>query len=242
MTNPQKKKREEAPAEISEDDHRKRMAELDVEPAAGPIVEPTSEPEPAVTVEPAPAISIGDVFSDLSKLRVNQAYLEAGAVKRQLTRIPVGKPDHQEFVRVRPEPEWRSTYAFIRVKQDNEYYLILPGVFEALPAAEYKFMTLYTLMTGSGALFLWPVPVRGADGKINSWHQSAHDSAAKVMTVWRRIVPNNLVGAYDLIPPHINKPEPEWPDMTVEEVLRLAFARYLIADLNHPLLKKLRGE
>ena len=233
-----KKKLENVQAEISEEDHRKRMAELDVEPAAEPVVEPTSEPEP----EPAPALSIGDAFSDLSKLRVNQAYLEAGAVKRQLTRIPVGKPDHQEFVRVRSEPEWRATYAFIRVKQDNEYYLVLPGVFESLPAAEYKFMTLYILVTGSGALFLWPVPVRGADGKINSWHQSAHDSAAKAMHEWLRIVPNNLVGAYDLVPPHVAKPDPEWPDMTVEEVLRLAFARYLIGGLDHPLLKKLRGE
>jgi hypothetical protein len=33
-----------------------------------------------------------------------------------------------------------------------------------------------------------------------------------------------------------------WPDLQVGEVLRIAFQRFLIDTLDHPLLKKLRGE
>lgn len=187
-------------------------------------------------------VGIGDVFSDPSKLRVSQEYLVTGAVKKVILKIPVSKPDQQEFLRVRPEPEWRATYAFIRVKSDNEYYLVMPNVFLTLPAAEYKFSTLYTVMTRGGALHLWPVPVADADGKINDWHQSGHEAAAICMQAWNRIIPDKKVGRYELQPAAYPLPDPMWPDLPVGEVLRIAFQRFLIDTHDHPLLKKLRGE
>jgi hypothetical protein len=250
-----------ASAEISVEEHRARMAELDstqpnVESTAtppAPAVEPTIAPAPGIIVpsssasiiQPSPSAgpaSIGDVFSDPSKLLVPQNYLNTGAVKKIILKIPVKKPDHQEFVRVRPEPEWRSVFAFIRVKSDNEYYLVLPNVFPHLPDAEYKNMALYTMLTRAGALHLWPVPVRDADGKINDWHQCAHEAAERCMTAWHRIIPDSKVGGYELKPAVFPIPEPAWPDLSLGEVLRIAFQRFLIDTLDHPLLKKLSGE
>jgi hypothetical protein len=201
-----------------------------------------SAPKSSTTAVPVEPAEIGDVFSDPSKLRVGQEYLVTGAVKKVILKIPVGKPDQQEFLRVRSEPEWRATYAFIRVKSDNEYYLVMPNVFPALAAAEYKFSTLYTVMTRGGALHLWPVPVKDADGKINDWHQSGHEAAERCMQGWHRIIPDKKVGGYECQPAAYPLPDPVWPDLQVGEVLRIAFQRFLIDTLDHPLLKKLRGE
>ena len=50
------------------------------------------------------------------------------------------------------------------------------------------------------------------------------------------------VGGYELQPAAYPLPDPVWPDLSVGEVLRIAFQRFLIDTLDHPLLKKLRGE
>jgi hypothetical protein len=35
--------------------------------------------------------------------------------------------------------------------------------------------------------------------------------------------------------------EPEWPDVSFQEIIRLAFRDRLITSLNHPVIKRLRG-
>ena len=37
-------------------------------------------------------------------------------------------------------------------------------------------------------------------------------------------------------------PEPEWPELSLRELLRIAFKDKMIDDLGHPVLRKLRGE
>jgi hypothetical protein len=84
--------------------------------------------------------------------------------------------------------------------------------------------------------------VADADGKINDWHQSGHEAAERCMQGWHRIIPDKKVGGYELQPAAYPLPDPVWPDLPVGEVLRIAFQRFLIDTLDHPLLKKLRGE
>jgi hypothetical protein len=37
-------------------------------------------------------------------------------------------------------------------------------------------------------------------------------------------------------------PEPQWPDMSLQKVLAMAFKDRFIDSLDHPVLKRLRGE
>jgi hypothetical protein len=39
-----------------------------------------------------------------------------------------------------------------------------------------------------------------------------------------------------------SKQEPQWPNLPMRDLLELAFRDYLIEDLSHPVLRKLRGE
>jgi len=93
---------------------------------------------------------------DLSKLRVNQDFLAITNVKKLLTTVPVRKPGPQDFVRVHPSPAYRELFAFLELKEDSEVFLVdlqnVPELQNEVFAA-----TLFTAITRTGTLFLWPV-------------------------------------------------------------------------------------
>jgi hypothetical protein len=95
-------------------------------------------PDPDPNAE-QPAVS--DPF-DPASLRLDQSFA-ATSVKKQLTTVPVGKPNNQDFVRVHPSPDYRLTTALLELKDDHEMYLVAPALKEAL-TGEWLPATLYT--------------------------------------------------------------------------------------------------
>jgi hypothetical protein len=68
-------------------------------------------------------------------------------------------------------------------------------------------------------------------------------AAAKLAeTKWIRVVANMAAGCYDVYEATGISVEPQWPDMEFKEILRLCFKDRFIESLDHPFLKKLRGE
>jgi hypothetical protein len=182
-----------------------------------------------------------DPFADLSKLRLSQAFTESVGTKKLLTTVPVRKPGKQEFVRVRPEPEYRGAFAILELREDNEYYLLMPEIAEAIPA-EFRSMMLYTTINRQRTVTLWPVRLPTSDGRRDEWQRSAQESAERAMATWVRVVGNKNLGAYEIWPATGNVPEPEWPEHTFQDLLRIAFRERIIDSFDHPVLKRLRGE
>jgi hypothetical protein len=52
---------------------------------------------------------------------------------------------------------------------------------------------------------------------------------------------NLSLGAYEIFEAQDKIPDPEWPDMPFQEILQIAFRDQFIDDVNHPVLKRLRG-
>lgn len=178
---------------------------------------------------------------DLASLRLDQTYSDGVAVKRLITTIRVGKPQKQHFVRVHPDPAYRlSPMAIIDLKDDRETYVVVSFLAAEL-AGELTSVALFTGITRAGTLFLWPVPLPGPDGKHNPWHRSALIAVEKAEHRWVRVVANLEAGGYDVSEAAGNIPEPEWPDMPFEEMVRIAFQGRLIDRPDHPLILKLRG-
>jgi hypothetical protein len=50
------------------------------------------------------------------------------------------------------------------------------------------------------------------------------------------------LGAYEVSEAAADWPEPEWPDLPFNEILRIAFKGRVIETLDHATLKRLRGE
>jgi hypothetical protein len=180
-----------------------------------------------------------DVFSDLSKLRLDLDYLQSAGVKKVLTTIPVRKPRPQDFVRTHPQ-QFMSA-ALVELKDDREIYLVIGSMVEEL-AGEYHPAILFLAITRQGGVFLWPVKVPGESGKQSDWHRSALKAAHHAKTKWVRVRADMSQGMYEVFEATAtNIPEPDWPDKSLEDLLRIAFKDRLIADPDHIVVKKLRG-
>jgi hypothetical protein len=200
--------------------------------------EPVADrPSPTAKGEPAP-----DPF-DPASLRLSQDYAASLGVRKALLTIPVRKPDKSWFVRAHPDAAFHLDTAVIELKEDRETYLVAPNLWSAL-AAESTFSprALFTAINRQGVLFLWPVRLPGADGKIDARSQSALQAAQLAQQGWVRVAANMSLGAYDVHQATGDLPAPDWPTYTFREMLRVAFRDRFIDNLDHPVLRKLRGE
>jgi hypothetical protein len=180
-------------------------------------------------------------FDNLSALRLDQNFADAVGVKKLLNTVPVRKPNKQEFVRVHRDPSYRLTpAAIIELKEDREVYLVLPDMARQLPG-EFSVATLHLTINRQGVLHLWPVKLPGPDGKHNEWHRTAAVAAELAMKKWVRVTANTPLGAYEIFEAINDLPEPVWPDISFEEILKIAFREHIVDRADHPLVQRLQG-
>ena len=180
---------------------------------------------------------------DLASLRLSQDFASAVGVKKLVTTIPVKKPSKEWFVRTHPDPAYWLQTAVVELKEDRETYLVAPGLWPGLASdPTFSPRELVTAINRQGVLFLWPIRLPGADGKLDDWSRSALDAANEAKSRWVRTTANMSLGAYDLAVASGQVAEPEWPKIAFQEIIKIAFRDKMISDWNHPVLRRLRGE
>jgi hypothetical protein len=186
-----------------------------------------------------------DPFS-VAALRLPPSFEQTAGVKKMITTVPVRKPNRQEWIRVHPDENYRGDFATIHLKQDGEYYLVVPALLETL-RNELTLITIYTAINRAGVLFLWPAqrPSSEGRGSGDTWHRSAHEAAAAAMKRLTRVTSNRDLGAYEIAFSDNPMPDsdPVWPELSFNELLRIGFeklGRY-VKDFEHPVIKMLRG-
>ena len=178
---------------------------------------------------------------DPATLRLDQSYADTVGVKKLLTTVPVRKPNRQDFVRVHPDPAFRLTpAAIIEVKEDREVFLVTPSMAQALPG-EFALVTLFTTINRQGTLHLWPVKLPAPDGRRNEWHRSGAEAAEGAIKNWVRVTSSMSLGAYEIFEASGDLPEPVWPDIPFQEILRIAFRDRIVEHAGHPLVRRLQG-
>ena len=187
--------------------------------------------------------SSADPFADINRLRLSQNFSSQAAVKAVITTIAVRKPNRHEFVRTRPGAEWRFETGCFTDKDAREVYLVAPTLHASIAGEIQPTVLVVTISRNSPIPFLWPISLPGPDGRPNRWHESALEAARHAEQSWLRVASDLSAGCYV---PHIaaaNLPEPVWPaDLTLAELLRLAFRDRFVNSLDHIVLKRLRGE
>lgn len=180
---------------------------------------------------------------DPASLRLSQDFSAQLGVKKVLTTVPVRKPDKAWFVRVHPFEDYRLETAVIELKEERETYLVAKPLWPEL-AGESTFSprVLYTAVNRQGVVFLWPIRLPGPDGKLDDWNQSALEAAQRAQAHWVRVQANMALGAYEVYEATAPLPEPKFPDLSLMELLKIGFKGRFIDNLDHPVLKKLRGE
>ncbi|TYO68495.1 hypothetical protein FXV83_00390 [Bradyrhizobium hipponense] len=177
---------------------------------------------------------------DLSNLRLPQGFAETAGVKKLLKTVPVHKPNQQDFVRVHPSVEFRENFPVIELKDEREEYVVSSDLVPEL-VGEFASKTLFTAINRQGVVFLWPVRLPDPDGRQMEWHRSAREAAELAMAQWVRVRANRSLGAYEIFVAEGAMGEPVWPETTYQDLVRLAFRDRLIATLDHPVIKRLRG-
>jgi hypothetical protein len=180
---------------------------------------------------------------DPDRLRIGPDDVEALGLTKKLLTIPVRKPGKAEFVRTHPNTAYTLNTAMIEMKDDRECYLIAPDLRPALAAeSTVAIKLLHTAVTRQGVLFLWPTKLPGPDGRIDDWSRSALEAAIIARDRWVRVQANLALGAYEVFEATGDLPAPKWPDISLAEILRIAFKDKHITELDHPVLRRLRGE
>jgi hypothetical protein len=189
------------------------------------------------TTHPAP-----DPY-DPASLRLPTDFGAAVGVKKILTQIPVRKPDKSWFVRVHPDPAYRLTTAVVELKEDRETYLVAPALWPDLAGeATFSARALYMSVNRQGVPFIWPLRLPDPDGKLDAWGTSLIDAAHMASERWVRVAANMAAGCYDVWVATGELGEPTWPDTPYRDLLQIAFRDRLIGTLDHPVLRRLRGE
>jgi hypothetical protein len=188
----------------------------------------------------APESGPPDPF-DPDSLRLSQDFASSIGVKRVLTVVPCHKPNRYDFVRVRPDEDWRLETGIFEDKANREFYLVSRDLWSDLEG-DIQSTCLFLAVTRQGNIFLWPVKLAGADGKTNAWNESSQAAARLAEESWIRLASNMNAGYYDTVVATVKLPEPEWPDLSLTQILRLCFKTRFIESVDHPILQALRGE
>ena len=181
-----------------------------------------------------------DDVINIDKLRLSQNFSESIGVKKALLTVPVRKPNRQEFIRVRPGDEWCLQTAILELKEERTSYLVDPSLWAELPG-EVVPKILFTTINRQGIISLWPVRLPSPDGRQEHWSRSALEAAEMAKTNWVRVAANMNLGAYEVFTASSDFQDPEWPDVSFKEILRIAFREQYIKDFDHPVVQRLRG-
>jgi hypothetical protein len=121
-------------------------------------------------------------------------------------------------------------------------YLVAQPLWPAL-ADESTFTAkmLFLAVNRQTTPFFWPVRLPGTDGHIDTWSKSALEAAQMAMHTWVRVAPDMSLGAYTVYYAD-HAVEPVWPELSMRELLRIAFKDRYIDTLEHPVLRQFRGE
>lgn len=178
---------------------------------------------------------------DPRKLRIGQRFGEGQDVRRIIVSVPVRRPNRQEFIRTHPDPAMSLEAAVLEIKKDRQSFLVMPELAPHLPGEAVPKL-LITTITSHGGLFLWAVKLPDEQGRLDEWNSVAQEAAERAKVKWLRLMANTGAGTYDVLEAAGQFPEPVWPDYSLERLLEMAFKGRVIDSMDHPVLRRLRGE
>lgn len=211
-------------------------SQLPTSPASSPTSPPPA-PTPPAPERPQPP----DPFN-IETLRCSLNFADGLGVKKVQGAMPCRKPGKAEFVRVRPGEEWRLMTAVLEMERgiERQTYLVAPHLWPEL-SGEISPALLLTCVNRQSDMFVWRIKLPGADGRSNSWTESALQIAKAAETRWCRLVSDVGNGHYSHFEPTVALTDPQWPEISFQEIIRLAFRDRLIDSLDHPVIRELRG-
>jgi len=185
-----------------------------------------------------------DVLKDINpeELRLGGGSSE-DLFKPKKDKLPIKlKPGRGEFVRTPPPGKnlMGNFLVLIGNGLGSDHYLVHPKYHTDL-TPDAKAVTLTLAVNQCGEKFLWMVKAQIFDR--DEWGATRHEALIRSRTEPISMRSNMLLGRYDIIVAKNSKLfVPEWPDVTIDELIKDTFRDKFICSLDHPAVKRLRGE
>ncbi len=172
-------------------------------------------------------------------LAVPSTIMTRGDTTRNILAVPVRKPGRGEFVQC--HAEWRSP-PIACIKERNpveEVFAVDPKIVNHVKD-EVTFHIMVPMISTAGAVFIWPIRV--SERANDTWSRSAMDAADDARGQWRRIYAADR--CYETVKPVSDSlTDPAWPaSLSWDEMFDLAFREHYIDSVDHPVLRRLRGD
>jgi hypothetical protein len=181
---------------------------------------------------------------DLAQFRISQDVADFAGGRKLVTTIPIRKPAKEWWSRSSPDQRYWFRALVIELKESGEFYLPEPNVRTFLQECGEKTLVQKLLILSQnkqGDCFLWPIRVPAADQTLDAWSRSSLDAAARAKRKWIRMYSNKSLGAYEILEHGNDCTEAKWPDLTMGEVMKIAFKGKLIKSIDHPVVCELLG-
>lgn len=198
-----------------------------------------SERKPGDNAEFTPPPNAPNPFHPAA-LRIGSNFADGVGSREIITRAAVGRPSNQIFFRVHPDPEFQLDTAILDWQEDRQTYLVGREVRQVL-SNSLKRVRLYYYITDGGVIGFWPVGLPNDLGRSCAWWDTAHQGAREAMTKWVRIESDNRANVYRSFGLMVAKDPPTWPELTMTQLLELAFSGRFIQDAEHPIVRRLMG-
>lgn len=180
------------------------------------------------------------LFDDLDAVRIADPAL-LGGDQELLVHMYVRKPKRDEYFRTHSDPEMQiTTLVWIDEEIGGETYFVHPNC-RAVMANSGRLVTLTLCQNRQGVNFLWPIPASTNSGGGKGWGESARAGAVRARTHWIKIKGDRSAGAYMVLEAAEQHGEPNWPTLSLPELLKLAFKNQIIDTVDHPIIRRLQG-
>jgi hypothetical protein len=187
-------------------------------------------------LQPTPLSSTSSHI-DVASLRLSPDFALGARQKRVTTVVQLRKPKPTEFVRVREGTEWcLDTFT---VEERKQCYLIAPSLWDEL-AKHRKHTYIFTAMSRQAELYLWPINCPIGDGK-HAWFDSHLAAITSAQKQWTQMAWDWGKSIFDVTIAEGHLPDPQWPDLTFEQIVNLCFGDRVIDSLDHPVVRRQRG-
>lgn len=177
---------------------------------------------------------------DLEKFTYRENFASASELQREMTFVPVRRPDPQSWVYISSKPEMRINVAVLELKQQRETYLVKPEVALSLDG-DISHRMLVPYADREGGFFLWAVRFTDSRGNLDSWTTSALRICQEYCDRWIKIKSKMNTGCYEVTLAPVEAPAPEWPMGGIKFLVNRAFRNKVISSLDDPIVKRLKG-
>jgi hypothetical protein len=106
---------------------------------------------------------------------------------------------------------------------------------------DIKPVCLVTAITRHGTLFLWPLRLPTPGRSTDSWAESAIEAAKIAENRWTNMKADQTAGMYITSVATAEIPEPDWPEISFNKILEIAFRGRVIDAADHEVILRLRG-